>query len=226
MRFTAQERDLFLYGTEGDRLYVSYRNRMGRKRSYMTSFEGIVPNLERRYRETDSEAVREKIEEYMTMRPCPECKGARLRPEPAQMRRWAVKRMVDIVGALVGLILLAPVLALCSLAVLWESGLHGVQKLDAQKLNKTEPFKMDQADDTHKQHVRNFLDCVKSRKTPACPPEIGRATALHLHIANISARIKQPHLIWNESKNQFDNSKEANALITPEYRKPWTLPKI
>ena len=54
---------------------------MGRKRSYMTSFEGIVPNLERRYKETDSDWSREKIEEYMSVRPCPECKGARLRPE-------------------------------------------------------------------------------------------------------------------------------------------------
>ena len=74
-------RDLFLYGTNGDRVYVSYRNRMGRQRSYMTAFEGIVPNLERRYRETDSDWSREKIEEYMSMRPCPECHGARLRPE-------------------------------------------------------------------------------------------------------------------------------------------------
>src|SRR4051812_6913654 len=73
--------NLFLYGTNGDKLYVSYRNRMGRKRSYMTTFEGIVPNLERRYKETDSDWSREKIEEYMSMRPCPECGGARLRPE-------------------------------------------------------------------------------------------------------------------------------------------------
>ncbi len=76
-----EQRDLFLYGTNGDKLYVSYRNRMGRKRSYMTTFEGIVPNLERRYKETDSDFSREKIEEYMSVRPCPECKGARLRPE-------------------------------------------------------------------------------------------------------------------------------------------------
>src|ERR1700754_3211587 len=73
--------NLFLYGTNGEKLYVTYRNRMGRKRSYMTTFEGIVPNLERRYKETDSDWSREKIEEYMSMRPCPECKGARLRPE-------------------------------------------------------------------------------------------------------------------------------------------------
>ena len=74
-------RKCFLYGTNGERVYVSYRNRYGRRRSYMTNFEGIVPNLERRYRETDSDWSREKIEEYMTLRPCPECRGARLRPE-------------------------------------------------------------------------------------------------------------------------------------------------
>ena len=74
-------RNCFLYGTNGDRIYISYRNRYGRRRSYTTTFEGIVPNLERRYRETDSDWSREKIEEYMTLRPCPECKGARLRPE-------------------------------------------------------------------------------------------------------------------------------------------------
>ncbi|MDQ3435301.1 MAG: excinuclease ABC subunit UvrA, partial [Actinomycetota bacterium] len=74
-------RDTFLYGTNGDRIYVSYRNRYGRRRSYMTRFEGIVNNLERRYRETDSDYSREKIEEYMSVRPCPDCHGARLRPE-------------------------------------------------------------------------------------------------------------------------------------------------
>ena len=54
---------------------------MGRKRSYMLAFEGIVKNLERRYRETDSAQQRERIEEYMSFRPCPECGGARLKPE-------------------------------------------------------------------------------------------------------------------------------------------------
>ena len=74
-------RHCFLYGTNGEKIYVSYRNRYGRRRSYMTTFEGIVRNLERRYRETDSDWSREKIEEYMNLRPCPECHGARLRPE-------------------------------------------------------------------------------------------------------------------------------------------------
>ncbi len=76
-----EQREFFLYGTNGERVQVSYRNRFGRRRSYATRFEGIIPSLERRYRETDSEWAREKIEEYMTLRPCPECRGARLRPE-------------------------------------------------------------------------------------------------------------------------------------------------
>jgi excinuclease ABC subunit A len=76
-----EQHDLFLYGTGGERVYVSYRNRMGRKRSYMLSFEGLVSNLERRYRDTDSSSMRERIEEYMSFRPCPECGGARLKPE-------------------------------------------------------------------------------------------------------------------------------------------------
>src|SRR5947209_6759623 len=78
---TEAEQDLFLYGTEGDRIYIQYRNRMGRRRSYMLAFEGIVPSLERRYRDTDSSQQRERIEEYMSFRPCPVCKGARLKPE-------------------------------------------------------------------------------------------------------------------------------------------------
>jgi excinuclease ABC subunit A len=75
------DQDLFLYGDEGERVYVSYRNRMGRRRSYMARLEGVIPNLERRYQETDSEYVREKIEEFMAVLPCRECKGARQRQE-------------------------------------------------------------------------------------------------------------------------------------------------
>ena len=76
-----EQRDVFLYGTEGEPVQVSYRNRYGRRRSYASRFEGIIRNLERRYRETDSEFSREKIEEFMSLRPCPVCEGARLRPE-------------------------------------------------------------------------------------------------------------------------------------------------
>src|SRR5437764_13191477 len=54
---------------------------MGRRRSYTLAFEGIVPSLQRRYKDTDSSQQRERIEEYMSFRPCPVCKGARLKPE-------------------------------------------------------------------------------------------------------------------------------------------------
>src|SRR6266487_2358415 len=75
------EQDRFLNGTDGEKIYVQYRNRMGRRRQYMLAFDGIVASLQRRYRETDSSTARERIEEYMSLRPCPVCKGARLKPE-------------------------------------------------------------------------------------------------------------------------------------------------
>src|SRR5881227_660915 len=78
---TVEDQDLFLYGTDGEKVYVQYRNRMGRRRQYTLAFDGIVESLQRRYRETDSSAQRERIEEYMSLRPCPVCKGARLKPE-------------------------------------------------------------------------------------------------------------------------------------------------
>ncbi|WP_354697546.1 UvrABC system protein A [Paraconexibacter sp. AEG42_29] len=75
------EQDLYLFGLGDDRVPVTYKNRYGRTRSYNARFEGVMPNLERRYRETDSEAIRERIEEFMAVVPCPACKGSRLRPE-------------------------------------------------------------------------------------------------------------------------------------------------
>ncbi len=69
------------HGTGEERHKVSYRNRFGRRRSYAVRFEGILANLERRFEDTDSENVRERIEGYMAEQPCPQCEGARLRPE-------------------------------------------------------------------------------------------------------------------------------------------------
>src|SRR5262245_8584544 len=76
-----EDREIFLYGTGGERHKVTYTNRFGRRRSYSVRFEGIVNNLARRYDETDSDSVRERVEGYMAEQPCPVCKGARLRPE-------------------------------------------------------------------------------------------------------------------------------------------------
>jgi excinuclease ABC subunit A len=78
---TDEQQSRFLNGTDGEKIYVQYRNRMGRRRQYMLAFDGILSSLARRYRETDSSSQRERIEEYMSLRPCPVCKGARLKPE-------------------------------------------------------------------------------------------------------------------------------------------------
>ncbi|HEX7245407.1 MAG TPA: excinuclease ABC subunit UvrA [Solirubrobacterales bacterium] len=75
------EKEIFLYGTGSERHQVTYTNRFGRRRSYKVRFEGIVNQLQRRYEETDSEVNRERIEGYMAEQPCPDCGGARLRPE-------------------------------------------------------------------------------------------------------------------------------------------------
>lgn len=67
------------YGTKGEKIKMVRQNEYG-KGEYLTEFEGIVNNLERRYRETTSEWSRGEIEQYMTACPCPDCKGARLKP--------------------------------------------------------------------------------------------------------------------------------------------------
>ena len=67
-------------GADG-RIHVSYRTRGGRDRDYAIAWEGVLPNLERRYRETESDWVRNDLERYMVAAPCPDCRGARLKPE-------------------------------------------------------------------------------------------------------------------------------------------------
>src|ERR1700737_3144603 len=80
-KLTVKERQIILYGNDGDPLRVKYFNSEGQRRWYETSYEGIIPNLERRHRETESEFIRAEIERRMTPRPCPACKGKRLKPE-------------------------------------------------------------------------------------------------------------------------------------------------
>jgi excinuclease ABC subunit A len=71
--------EIFLHGSEEEEI-AFYYERDNRRYSYKRPFEGIIPNLERRYHETDSYQVRYEIENYITMRPCPVCHGARLKP--------------------------------------------------------------------------------------------------------------------------------------------------
>jgi excinuclease ABC subunit A len=79
-KLPARAQKAVLYGVD-DQVHVSYRNRYGRDRSYYANFEGVVPWIERRYTETDSDYSREKYEGFMREVPCPTCEGTRLKPE-------------------------------------------------------------------------------------------------------------------------------------------------
>jgi excinuclease ABC subunit A len=81
----ARTRDIVLYGSDKE-IYIKYRNRYGRQRSYWTTFEGVVPNIERRHAETDSDYARSRYEQFMREVPCRACKGARLKPESLAVR--------------------------------------------------------------------------------------------------------------------------------------------
>jgi excinuclease ABC subunit A len=79
-KLTKAQRKILLYGAGTRRVHVQYRNRYGTLRSYDTQFEGVVPWLQRRHSDADSDWVREQVEGYMREVPCPECGGSRLRP--------------------------------------------------------------------------------------------------------------------------------------------------
>ncbi len=78
---TEEQLRLVLYGDGGETVLATYEDRYGRMHQYYTNFEGIIPYLERRYKETDSDSVRADIERYMASTPCPDCQGRRLKPE-------------------------------------------------------------------------------------------------------------------------------------------------
>ncbi|OQM46853.1 excinuclease ABC subunit A [Anoxybacillus sp. UARK-01] len=70
-----------LYGSNGEKIYFRYENDFGQIREHYIEFEGAIPNIERRYRETSSDYIREQMEKYMADQPCPTCKGYRLKKE-------------------------------------------------------------------------------------------------------------------------------------------------
>ncbi len=79
-KLTKAQQKIVLYGAGKTQVLVRYKNRYGRKREYKTRYEGVIPWLERRYVEADSDRAREQIEGYMREVPCTACNGARLRP--------------------------------------------------------------------------------------------------------------------------------------------------
>jgi len=80
-QLTDKQMQVILYGTGGERIRFRYENEFGHARDAQVPFEGVVHNLERRYRETGSEGIREFIEAYMSAKPCAKCRGQRLKRE-------------------------------------------------------------------------------------------------------------------------------------------------
>jgi len=78
---TERARQILLYGNKGERVGVRYKARNGNMHTFKTTFEGVIPNLTRRHKETGSDAMRAEFERYMTNKPCPTCNGMRLKPE-------------------------------------------------------------------------------------------------------------------------------------------------
>ncbi|KPB05616.1 excinuclease ABC subunit UvrA [Bacillus sp. CHD6a] len=73
--------DKVLYGSGKEEIYFRYENDFGQVRESYIIFEGVIPNVERRYKETSSDYIREQMEKYMAQQPCPTCKGNRLKLE-------------------------------------------------------------------------------------------------------------------------------------------------
>jgi len=106
------QQHVILHGSGDERVSVHYVTRDGRSSEYGTRFEGIIPNLQRRYQETNSDYVRGKIEEFMTRRPCQVCQGARLRPGSlavtvagfsiSEIASWPVSRLLEWIDELSG----------------------------------------------------------------------------------------------------------------------------
>ena len=104
--------DMVLYGTRGEEVTVHYQNRDGRRATFRTPFEGVIRNLERRYNETSSDYMRDKISQYMSQRTCATCGGARLRKEAMavtindiniiQITEWPVLRTLEWANDLYG----------------------------------------------------------------------------------------------------------------------------
>src|SRR5581483_11025125 len=99
-KLPAKVRKCILYGHD-EQVHVRYRNRYGRERSYYTNYEGVVPFIERRHGEVESDYSREKFEGFMREVPCPECDGKRLKPVSLAVT-IGDKSIADVAGLAIG----------------------------------------------------------------------------------------------------------------------------
>ncbi|MFN2120973.1 MAG: excinuclease ABC subunit UvrA, partial [Anaerolineales bacterium] len=109
---TPEQLGIVLYGTRGKEIPIKYKSARGHEFTFARDFEGVVGNLQRRYRETNSEYIRDRITEFMSDKPCPTCKGKRLRPEAIavtvageniiDVTSWPILRSLEWIDALGG----------------------------------------------------------------------------------------------------------------------------
>lgn len=85
-KLSPEHQHMILYGSRGEKVRFRYRNAEGSLRLFETAYEGVIPILERRYKETQSDYARQEIEAYMSSKPCPQCQGMRLKPETLAVR--------------------------------------------------------------------------------------------------------------------------------------------
>jgi len=107
-----EQLEIILYGTRGKEIPIKYKSAKGHEFTFARDFEGVLGNLKRRYRETNSEYIRERISEYMSDKPCPTCKGQRLRPEAIavtvggvniiEVTAWPVNKTLDWISEING----------------------------------------------------------------------------------------------------------------------------
>ncbi len=107
---TEKQEHVILYGTGGDEVPMTYMDKEGREYEFFRAFEGVVNNLERRFKETQSEYMRSRIMGYMNDNPCPSCQGARLRPEAlavtiddiniVEISAWPIKKALSWINQL------------------------------------------------------------------------------------------------------------------------------
>ena len=98
---TDEQVNIILYGAGGKQVSVRHRTGRGRTYTWKTAYEGVIPNLQRRYRDTESDHTRSEIERYMAQRPCRACHGARLRPEALGVQVCG-RNIMEVTGLTIG----------------------------------------------------------------------------------------------------------------------------
>jgi excinuclease ABC subunit A len=104
-KLSKENHQVVLYGTQGDEVPMTYTDKEGREYEFYREFEGVINNLERRFKETQSEYMRNRIMGFMNDHPCPSCQGARLRPEAlavtiadvniVEVSTWPIQKVLE-----------------------------------------------------------------------------------------------------------------------------------